>query len=61
MTQDEMPAGLQVGREWSLVRCGPDPLRAVEHWCGGLYGHGRTYTSETVTLPHGAWVGIEVF
>ncbi len=54
MTQDEMRPAHGVGPEWSLVWCAADPLRAVEHWCVGLYGPGGTYTSETVMLPYRA-------
>ncbi len=54
MTQDEMRAALHVGPDWSLVWRGPDPLRAVEHWCAGLYGIGGTPTSETVMLRYEA-------
>ncbi len=54
MTQGEMCAALQVDPEWSVLWSGADRLRAVEHWCVGLYGPGGTYTSETVLLPYRA-------
>ncbi len=52
MIQAEMRAALAVGPEWEVIWCGPDPLPTVEHWCGGLYGPGGTYVSETRILPY---------
>ena len=37
-----MRQALGVGPEWRLIWAGADPLWAVEHLCGGLYGPGGT-------------------